>query len=104
MEETKAIAGILIIMAISITAYFVLTSGTSGAVVQYQSCCCNMLITEPAQGIQQILSRGQLGASGPQTLVRSQIQTYANNCNEACKNYEAYGKVFAQQGLCADNP
>ncbi len=95
MEENKAIIGILVIMAISITAYFVITSGSSGAAVQpytYMTCCCNILAQD-----------------GMQVLVRSQLQTFASrtapDCQSACEyNYAGQGKIFSQVGSCAENP
>ncbi|MCX6709168.1 MAG: hypothetical protein NTW67_06000 [Candidatus Woesearchaeota archaeon] len=94
MEETKAIIGILVIAAISITAYFVIASGSSGAAVQpiYMTCCCNILAQD-----------------GMQVLVRSQLQTFASrtapDCQSACEyNYAGQGKIFSQVGTCAENP
>ncbi|RMD57722.1 hypothetical protein D6825_03130 [Candidatus Woesearchaeota archaeon] len=89
MEEKYAIAGILLIGAISLASYLAVSSGNSGAAVaqDYLACCCNVL----AQG-------------DGQYLVRSQIQTFADNCNKACERYETSGQVFAQKGLCAENP
>ncbi len=105
MEENNAIIGVLMIVAITTASYFVLTSGTSGAVTQpYLECCCVILATQQPEGIQQILSRGQIGSSGPQAVFRSQIQTYADSCQDACDTNYAGGKVFSQDGLCADNP
>jgi hypothetical protein len=107
MEEKQAIIGVLMIVAISVASYFVLTSGTSGAATQpypYITCCCDILATQEPTGIQQILARGQIGAAGPQALFRSQIQTYATSCQEACETNYAGGKVFSEEGRCADNP
>lgn len=93
MEENNAIIGILVIMAISVTAYFVVSSGSSGAAVQpYMTCCCNIL-----------------AENGQQVLVRSQLQTFASrtapDCQSACEyNYAGQGKIFSQVGSCAENP
>jgi hypothetical protein len=91
MEETKAMLGILLISAIAVTSYFVITSGLSGAATSqsYVACCCNVLATD-----------------GQQVLVRSQIQTFAGSCTQACQKYEELPSevVFPQEGLCAANP
>ena len=92
MQEKNAIIGIMIIAAISITSYFVLAPGQTGAMAQnYITCCCNIL------------------AEDNTLLVRSQLQTYATrttpDCQAACDyNYAGQGKIFAQVGLCAENP
>ncbi len=87
MSEMKAIGGILLIVAVSIAVYLLITGGSTGAAVRanYVSCCCNTL------------------SDDRQMLVRSQIQTFANNCQDACSYIES-GRVFAQEGLCAMNP
>lgn len=92
MEESKAIIGILFIAAISLTAYFVITDGLSGAAVSenYQSCCCHILAEEGFAKQKQ------------QAIFTSQIQTRAENCREACQYYAGQGNVFAQEGLCAE--
>ncbi len=90
MEEIQAIIGVLLISAIATAGYFVITEGWAGAAVQrnYLSCCCNIL----ANDVQQVL-------------VRSSLQTYADDCQTACDyNYAGQGKIFAQEGLCAANP
>ena len=92
MEEAQAILGILLISAVATTGYFVINSGTTGAEVSqsYIACCCNVLTV-----------------NGDQIFVRSQIQTFAGNCETACERYEleeGRGMVFPQQGLCAANP
>lgn len=90
MEEIQAMLGILVISAIALTGYFVLSNGSAGAAMSqsYMSCCCNILAED-----------------GSQYLVRSQIQTFADSCKQACDmNYAGQGKIFAQQGLCAVNP
>ena len=91
MEETKAIIGILFIAAISLTAYFVITDGLSGAAVSqdYQSCCCH------------ILAQQGIAKHKQQAIFTSQIQTRAENCREACQYYAGQGNVFAEDGLCA---
>ena len=87
MEEIHAMLGILLIAAIAMTSYFVFASGGIGAAVSqtYSTCCCDILT----------------GTTGEQFLVRSQIQTFENTCQDACKRYEGSGHVFAQEGLCA---
>ncbi len=87
MEEAKAIMGILLVAAISVTAFFVINAGGTGLVVEqnYIACCCNILTS-----------------NGQQTVVRSQVQTFEKDCNTACKRYEDYGKVFPQEGLCTN--
>ena len=94
MEEAHAILGILLISAVALTSYFVITGGGAGAVTSdpYIACCCNIIHTE---GYAQ---------QAEQTLVRSQIQTFAFNCEAACTRYSEFGDVFAQDGLCAENP
>jgi hypothetical protein len=90
MEEIQAMLGILIISAIALTGYFVLNQGGAGAAISqsYISCCCNILAND-----------------GTQFLVRSQIQTFADSCKQACDlNYAGQGKIFSQEGLCAVNP
>jgi len=94
MEESQAIIGILFISAIAIAGFFVITGGGVGAAISqsYVACCCNILTV-----------------SGPQVLVRNQIQTFAGDCNEACKYYEDafqadHGVIFPQEGFCAANP
>lgn len=88
MEEKHAIIGVLLISAISVSMFFVMNGGSSGAVTQpYLSCCCNILAD-----------------NGEQTLFRSQIQTFERNCSVACKRYSTEGKVFPQEGLCVNNP
>ncbi len=92
MEETQAIIGILLISAVAMAGFFVIKEGTTGAEVSqsYVACCCNILTT-----------------NGPQVFVRSQIQTFAGNCETACERYEleeGRGMVFPQEGLCAANP
>ncbi len=90
MEEIQAMLGILVVSAIALTGYFVLTDGSAGAAMSqsYLDCCCNILAED-----------------GGQVLVRSQIQTFADNCKQACDlNYAGQGKIFAQDGLCAVNP
>ncbi|MEM3154761.1 MAG: hypothetical protein QW165_04325 [Candidatus Woesearchaeota archaeon] len=90
MEEIHAMLGILIVSAIALTGYFVLSDGGAGAAVSrdYLACCCNILAKDNGQ-----------------VLVRSQIQTFADNCKQACDyNYAGQGKIFAQDGLCAANP
>jgi hypothetical protein len=90
MEEIQAMLGILIISAIALTGYFVLNEGGAGAAISqgYMSCCCNILAND----------------GGNQFFVRSQIQTYADNCKQACDiNYAGQGKIFSQEGLCAAN-
>jgi hypothetical protein len=92
MEEAQAILGVLLISAVAATGYFVINAGATGAQTSqsYIACCCNILTT-----------------SGPQVIVRSQIQTFAGNCQTACQRYEleaGRGMVFPQQGLCAANP
>ncbi len=91
MEEIQAILGILIISAIALTGYFVLNEGGAGAAISqsYLSCCCNILAND----------------GGAQVFVRSQIQTFADSCKQACDlNYAGQGKIFSQEGLCAVNP
>jgi hypothetical protein len=90
MEEIQAMLGILVVSAIALTGYFVLSEGSVGAAMSqsYMSCCCNILAED-----------------GTQVLVRSQIQTFADSCSQACDmNYAGQGKIFSQQGLCAVNP
>ncbi len=88
MDESNAIIGIFLITALSATTYFVLSTGGTGALAQpYLSCCCNILTGD-----------------GQQALVRSQIQTFEPNCENACKRYSKEGKVFSQEGLCIYNP
>ena len=86
MAENHAIIGILMIVAVSAASYFVVTGGSTGAVVKanYVSCCCNVLSDD-----------GHMFA-------RSQVQTFAHDCQKACSSRS--GRVFAQEGLCADNP
>jgi len=87
MDEKIAILGILLISALAATSYFALTSGAAGMATQpYVACCCN-LITEDGDAI-----------------VRSQIQTYSANCNEACNYYSDAGQVYPQVGFCGMNP
>ena len=93
MEEKNAIIGILLIAAISITAYFVITPGQTGLATNqdYLTCCCNIL------------------AEGNTVLVRSQIQSFASksvsDCQQICEyNYAGQGKIFSQVGLCTENP
>ncbi|HLC32390.1 MAG TPA: hypothetical protein VJJ82_01035 [Candidatus Nanoarchaeia archaeon] len=87
MAENHAIIGILLIVVIAAASYVVLYGGSTGAAVstKYVTCCCNA-----------ISGNGQM-------FVRSQVQTFADNCQEACSN-RMKGKVFAQTGLCAENP
>ncbi len=89
MEETQAILGILLVSALALTGYFVIGGGSEGAAISqsYVACCCNILTTD-----------------GTQVLVRSQIQTFADNCETACQRYSDEGTVFPQQGLCVMNP
>jgi len=90
MEEIQAMLGILVISAIALTGYFVLAQGGAGAAISqtYLSCCCDILTDD-----------------GQQYLVRSQIQTFADTCQQACDfNYAGQGKIFSQDGLCALNP
>lgn len=88
MDEGYAALGILLVAAFAMTAYFAVGSGTAGAVSQdYLACCCNILTD-----------------NGGQHLVRTQIQMHADDCSEACERYSQYGRVFAQKGLCAENP
>ncbi len=89
MEEKNAIMGILLVSALAVTGYFVLDSGAQGAVPSqsYVGCCCNILV-----------------ADGNQILVRSQIQTFAANCQIACERYTDEGYVFPQAGFCGVNP
>ncbi len=90
MEEIQAMLGILIVSAIALTGYFVITNGSEGAAISqtYLSCCCNILADD-----------------GGQVFVRSQIQTFADSCKQACDfNFAGQGKIFAQDGLCAVNP
>ncbi len=90
MEEQQAILGVLLISAIAVTSYFVMTGGGAGAAVkqEYLECCCNILADD-----------------GQQVLVRSSLQTYSDNCQSACQfNYAGQGDIFAQDGLCAANP
>ncbi|MBS3148707.1 hypothetical protein J4219_07520 [Candidatus Woesearchaeota archaeon] len=90
MEENHAIIGVLLISAISISMFFVMNDGSSGAVTQpYLSCCCNILADND---------------NGEQALFRSQIQTFEQNCSVACQRYSKEGKVFPQEGLCVNNP
>lgn len=92
MDETKAMMGILLIAAISATAYFVLEQGASGAASQpYITCCCN------------ILAEQGYARDTQQALFRSQIQTYEADCNTACQYYKGQGTIFAQGGTCAEN-
>lgn len=87
MEETKAIVGILMILAVSITSYFAIASGSSGAAVSntpYLTCCCNIIPESKA----------------PTALVRSQIQTFGDSCHSACNvNYKGH-VVLAEEGRC----
>lgn len=94
MEERTAIYGVLLIGAISVASYLVISSGALGAVTSqsYVACCCNILAEEG------------YGAQKEQAVVRSQIQTYAGNCKQACQYYADQGTVFAQEGYCALNP
>lgn len=87
MEEKQAIIGILLIMAVSITAYFALAPGNTGASVanDYLTCCCDILSYD---------------AYGNQFLVRSQTQQNAENCQQACQYYSGQGNVFVQEGPC----
>lgn len=88
MDEGYAALGILLVAAFAMTAYFAVDYGSTGAVSQdYLSCCCNILTGD-----------------GTQALVRSQVQMYSDNCPEACERYAEFGTVFAQEGLCAENP
>ncbi len=93
MEEKNAIIGILLIAAISITAFFVIAPGQTGLAAKqdYLSCCCNIL------------------AEDNTILVRSQIQAFATrttpDCQTICEyNYAGQGKIFSQVGLCTENP
>jgi len=94
MEEVQAMLGILLVSAIALTGYFVISGGGAGAVISqnYVACCCNILVTD-----------------GQQVLVRNQIQTFAADCQTACSYYQDAtvgdkGRVFPQTGLCAANP
>lgn len=85
-----AILGVLVIAALGLSAWLVVESGVGGAAAQpYQACCCNILAGDPLEG---------------RTLVRSQVQTFADNCMAACGRYAGQGKVFPQEGLCVVNP
>ena len=90
MEEIHAIIGILLISTIATAGYFAINNGTTGEVTQnYVSCCCNILHEEG------------YAKQKEQTIVRSQIQMFADNCQMACQRYSKYGYVFDQEGLCA---
>ena len=90
MNEIHAILGVLLISAVAFAGYLAVSDGLAGAAIgPYQSCCCN------------ILAGGQFEG---RTLVRSQIQTYATNCADACHRYRDDGVVFPQEGLCGVNP
>ena len=88
MNEAKAVLGILAISALFFTGYLVMTNGGTGAAVSqtYIACCCNILITE-----------------GDQMLIRSQVQTFADDCASACERYSGEGYIFPQQGFCGVN-
>lgn len=83
MTENHAIIGILMIVALSAASYLVVTGGSTGAAVNrdYVSCCCHAL------------------SEDGHAFVRSQVQTFADNCNVAC-NSRTHGRVLAQEGLC----
>lgn len=87
MDENKVLIGILMIVAVSVASYFVISSGSSGAAVSntpYLTCCCDIIPQEKA----------------PTALVRSQIQTFENNCQAACSyNYKG-ALVLAEIGRC----
>ncbi|MBS3124891.1 hypothetical protein J4211_01395 [Candidatus Woesearchaeota archaeon] len=83
MTENHAIIGILMIVAISAAAYLVVNGGSTGAAVNanYVACCCHRLTDDG------------------QVFVRSQVQTFADNCRVACSS-RGDTRVFAQDGLC----
>ena len=88
MEETHAIIGILLIVSLSLSLFFVLAKGATGNATQnYVACCCNILAGDTEQ-----------------LLIRSQVQTFEQNCSVACQRYAREGKVFPQNGLCVYNP
>lgn len=90
MNETHAVLGVFLITALAFAGYVAVSDSLAGAAVQpYQACCCNILAGDQF---------------GERTLVRSQIQTYAANCEEACTRYSSEGAIFPQQGLCSENP
>ena len=89
MEEKQAIVGVLMVLVVAVTGYLILNQGSTGAAVEYRSCCCNILAGPEFDG---------------RTLVRSQVQMFANDCKEACTRYADQGAVFPQDGLCAENP
>jgi len=91
MNEKNAIIGILVIVALSVTAYFAVNPGQTGGAVtdNYLTCCCD------------ILAKEGYAKQANFVLVRSQIQTRAENCYEACKYYSGQGDVFAEEGVCA---
>lgn len=90
MNEVHAVFGILLITAVAFAGYLAVSDSLAGAAVApYQSCCCTILAGEQWED---------------RAVVRSQIQTYANNCQDACLRYRDDGKVFPQKGLCSDNP
>ena len=90
MNEVNAVFGVLLITAVAFAGYLAVSDSLAGAVVSpYQSCCCTILVGDQYED---------------RAVVRSQIQTYAQNCQEACFRYQNDGKVFPQNGLCSDNP
>ena len=93
MEEKYAMIGILMILLLSSLTFFVWQAGSTGAAVQpYLECCCNILAGGNIMGEDRVV-------------VRSQIQTHAYSCISACTRYAGKDKkVFAQDGLCSENP
>ncbi len=91
MNELNAVFGVLLITAVAFAGYLAVNDSLAGAAIApYQSCCCTILAGHQWED---------------RAVVRSQIQTYANNCADACVRYRDYGNtVFPQKGLCADNP
>lgn len=84
MDERTAILGILLVAALTVSSYFVITQGSTGmaSTQSYVACCCNILTNDGS------------------AVVQSQIQTYAPSCDQACAYYSDQGRVFAQQGFC----
>jgi len=87
MEEKKVMAGILVIVAVSIASYFVVTSGSQGAAIwdkDYLTCCCNIIQDKNA----------------PTVFVRSQIETWEKSCGVACDLYYEGHIALAEKGAC----
>lgn len=91
MEEKSAMFGILFITALSFSLVATYVSGGHGAAVTdtpYMTCCCD------------ILAKEGIAKQAQYALFRSQIQTYANDCDQACASYYEGHAIFAETGAC----